>query len=159
MRVAVLGVGNILLSDEGMGVHAVNALAAQYDLPPEVNVIDGGTSAMDCVDAIANVDLLVIADCMRSKQPPGTITRLEGDELQAFFRTKISPHQVGVCDVLATLLFHDLQPKRTVLIGIEPLSLELGLEPTPLLAERLPALVEAIAAELRQSGVMETESC
>ena len=58
MRAVVLGVGNILLSDEGIGVHAVNALAARYELPPEVVVIDGGTSAMDCLDQIASADLL-----------------------------------------------------------------------------------------------------
>lgn len=148
MRIVVLGIGNILLSDEGIGVHAVNVLAASYRLPSEVEVIDGGTSAMDCLDAIASVDLLLIADCMRAKKAPGTITHLEGDDLNAFFRTKISPHQVGLCDVLATLLIHDLQPKRTVLIGIEPLSFALGMEPTPELSGRLPALVEALATEI-----------
>jgi hydrogenase maturation protease len=156
LRIVVLGIGNILLSDEGIGVHAVNALAASHDLPPEVEIIDGGTSAMDCLDQIASVDLLLIADCMRSKKAPGTITRLEGDELNAFFRTKISPHQVGLCDVLATLLIHDLQPKRTILIGIEPLSFALGMEPTPEIAAQLPALVAMLATELSAAGVQFT---
>ena len=101
MRAVVLGVGNILLSDEGIGVHAVNALAARYELPPEVVVIDGGTSAMDCLDQIASADLLLIADCVRGGHEPGTLVRLGDGELNAFFRTKISPHQVGLSDVLA----------------------------------------------------------
>ena len=158
MRIIILGVGNILLSDEGIGVHAANALAASYNLPPEVEVIDGGTSAMDCVDAIASADLLVIADAMRGGRAPGVITRLEGGDLQAFFRTKISPHQVGLCDVLATLLIHGLEPKRTVLIGIEPKSFALGLEPTPALAARIPAMIDALVAELASAGVELTPS-
>ena len=152
MRAVVLGVGNILLSDEGIGVHAVNALAAHYDIPAEVEIIDGGTSAMDCLDRIAEADFLLIADCVRGGREPGALVRLGDGELQAFFRTRISPHQVGLCDVLATLAFHGLSPARAVLIGAEPKSFALGLEPTPELAAVLPALVEVLAAELNAAG-------
>lgn len=153
IRAVVLGVGNILLSDEGIGVHAVNELAARYDLPPGLEVIDGGTSAMDCLDRIAECGLLLIADCVHAGRDPGTLIRLGDGELQAFFRTKISPHQVGLSDVLATLALHGLSPSRTVLIGAEPKSFALGLEPTPELAATLPAMVEALAAELTAAGV------
>ncbi len=152
MRAVVLGVGNILLSDEGIGVHAVNALAAHYEIPREVEVVDGGTSAMDCLDQIAECDLLLIADCVRSGREPGSLVRLGDGELQAFFRTRISPHQVGLSDVLATLLLHDLSPAQTVLIGAEPKSFALGMEPTLELAAILPAMVEALAAELCAAG-------
>ena len=152
MRAVVLGVGNILLSDEGIGVHAVNALAAHYEISREVEVIDGGTSAMDCLDQIAGCDLLLIADCVRAGREPGSLVRLGDSELQAFFRTRISPHQVGLCDVLATLVLHDLSPARTVLIGAEPKSFALGMELTPELAAILPAMVEALAAELGAAG-------
>ncbi len=153
MRAVVLGVGNILLSDEGIGVHAVNALAARYELPPGVEIVDGGTSAMDCLDQLASADLLLIADCVRGGHEPGTLVRLGDGELNAFFRTKISPHQVGICDVLATLTLHGIAPARTVLIGAEPKSFGLGMEPTPELAAKLPALVEALAAELKAAGL------
>ena len=72
--------------------------------------------------------------------------------MQAFFRTRISPHQVGLSDVLATLALHGLSPARTVLIGAEPKSFALGLEPTPELSAMLPAIVEALAAELDAAG-------
>jgi hydrogenase maturation protease len=153
MRAVVLGIGNILLSDEGIGVHAVCELSARYDLPSEVEAIDGGVSAMDCLDQIAEADLLLIADCMRSGREPGAISRLAGAELQAFFKTRISPHQVGLSDVLAALTFHGLAPKQTVLIGIEPQSLALGMEPTPELAARMPALVQALVDELTTAGL------
>jgi hydrogenase maturation protease len=153
MRIVVLGIGNILLSDEGIGVHAVNELTRCYDLPAEVDVIDGGTSGMDCLDQVAEADLLLIADCMRSKQAPGTITRLADDQLSAFFKTRISPHQVGMCDVLATLNFHGIAPARIVMVGVEPLSFALGMEPTPEIAAQLPAIVAALVAELTEFGL------
>lgn len=152
MRVVVLGVGNLLLSDEGIGVHAVNALIEGYDLPAEVSVIDGGTSGMDCLDQIAEVDHLIIADCMRSKKPPGTITRLSGEQIPAFFKTKISPHQVGLSDVLATLNLHGIMPANIVLIGVEPASFELSMTPSPTVAPVLPQLVATICAELTAIG-------
>ena len=153
MRIVVLGVGNILLSDEGIGVHAVNALSAGYDLPDGIEVVDGGTSGMDCLDQIAEADLLLIADAMRSGAEPGTITRLDDSQLHAFFKTKISPHQVGLSDVLAALVLHDLAPKRTVMIGVQPQSFALSMEPTPELAARLPAIVDALVAELTAAGL------
>jgi hydrogenase maturation protease len=152
MRAVVLGVGNILLSDEGIGVHAVNALGQRYEIPAEVEIIDGGTSAMDCLDRIAEADLLLIADCVRGGRAPGALVRLGDSELKAFFRTKISPHQVGLCDVLAMLALHGLSPASAVLIGAEPKSLALGLTPTPELTAVLPALVEALAGELAAAG-------
>lgn len=153
MRAVVLGVGNILLSDEGIGVHAVNLLAETCLLPDSVTVIDGGTSGMDCLDQLADSDLLLIADCMRSGQPPGTITCLEGDRLRAFFKTRISPHQVGVCDVLATMTLHGIAPTRIVLVGIEPESFALGLAPTATLAARLPDMAATLARLLSDAGV------
>lgn len=152
MRAVVLGVGNILLSDEGIGVHAVNALAAGYEIPAEVEIIDGGTSAMNCLDQIAEADVLLIADCVRTGREPASLVRLTDGELQAFFRTRISPHQVGLSDVLATLMLHGLSPVRTVLIGAEPKSFALGLEPTVELAAAIPAMVDALAAELNAAG-------
>jgi hydrogenase maturation protease len=152
MRIVVLGVGNILLSDEGVGVHAVNRLTELYDLPDGVEIIDGGTSGMDCLDQVSEADHLIIADCMRSKKEPGTITRLTGEQIPAFFRTRISPHQVGLSDMLAALNFHDMMPKNIVLYGVEPESFALGMEPTPTIAARLPELVDRLAAELGELG-------
>ncbi len=154
MRVVVLGVGNILMSDEGIGVHAVTALAEQYDVPDEVEIVDGGTSGMDCLDRIADADLLLIADCMRSKdKAPGTITRLADDQINAWFNTKISPHQVGLSDVLAACSFHGMSPKRVVLLGVQPASFETAMELTPTVAAVLPDLVERLAGEVAAMGV------
>lgn len=154
MRVVVLGVGNVLMSDEGVGVHAVTALAENYDLPDEVEVIDGGTSGMDCLDRIADADLLLIADCMRSKdKAPGTITRLADEQINAWFKTKISPHQVGLSDVLAACCFHGISPKKVVLIGVQPASFETSMELTPAIAAVLPQVIDTLIAELAAFGM------
>ncbi|KIM00297.1 Hydrogenase maturation protease [Paramagnetospirillum magnetotacticum MS-1] len=152
MRIVVLGVGNILLSDEGIGVHAVTRLEELYDLPAEIEVIDGGTSGMDCLDQVSEADYLIIADCMRAKKEPGTITRLIGDQIPAFFKTRISPHQVGLSDMLGALNFHGLMPKHIILYGVEPLSFDLSMEPTPTVAASLPELVDRIVGELAAIG-------
>ena len=153
MRVVILGVGNTLLTDEGVGVYAVLELAERYDLPETVEIIDGGTSGMDCLDQVSGADVLVVADCMRSGKPPGTITRLDGDKIPAFFKTRLSPHQVGLSDMLGALNFHDMLPKAIVLIGVEPLSFELGMELSPVVAPVLPAVVDALVAELSRIGL------
>jgi hydrogenase maturation protease len=154
MRVVVLGVGNILMSDEGVGVHAVTALADRYVIPDEVEIIDGGTSGMDCLDRIADADLLLIADCMRSKdKAPGTITRLADDEINAWFKTKISPHQVGLSDVLAACCFHGISPKKVVLVGVQPESFDTSMELTPTVAAVLPAVLDRLVAELADNGI------
>lgn len=153
MRVVVLGVGNILMTDEGVGVHAVTRLEEIYEFPESVELIDAGTSGMDCLDRIAHADLLLIADCMRSRQAPGTISRLADDQIKAWFKTKISPHQVGLSDVLAACAFHDMSPKRVVLWGVEPESFDVCLELTPTVSAVLPDLCDKLLMELAEFGI------
>jgi len=152
-RIAVLGVGNLLLSDEGVGVRAIQRLGREYELPPEVSLIDGGTSAMELLDDLAGLALLVVADAVRSGQRPGHLLRLVDDEIPALFRTRLSPHQAGLPEVLAALILTGEAPRRTVLFGVEPASLATGLELSPPVAARLPHLVLALAAELKAAGL------
>ena len=153
MRIVILGVGNILLSDEGIGVRAVEELGRRYRLPSEVVLLDGGTSGMELLDDLANCDLLVMADCVRAGNPPGTLLRLKDEEIPALFRTKLSPHQVGLPDVLATLLITHEAPAHTVLFGVEPESLATGMDLTPPVAAMLTPLVDAIAREIESAGL------
>lgn len=144
----VLGLGNILLSDEGVGVRAVEALAEKAPLPPDVEILDGGTSGMDLLDQIAGRARLVVVDAVRTGRPPASIVRLAGEEVPAFFSSKLSPHQLGLCDVLAVLRLMEAAPARITVIGVEPVSLDLGLELSPAVAARLPEVVALICKEL-----------
>lgn len=150
----VLGIGNILLSDEGVGVRVVEALAVAGDWPAEVELIDGGTCGMEMLDQLEGLDLLVVVDCVRGGRAPGTPVVLRGEAVPKFFRTKLSPHQIGLADVLASLELTGRAPRETVIVGIEPESLSLGMELTPVVAARLPELVDLTRGELAQRGLL-----
>lgn len=153
MRTVVLGIGNTILCDEGVGVRAAEALAAGGRLPPEVEVIDGGTAGMELLGPLTDVDLLLVLDAVKTGKPPGTMVVLSGDQVPVFFRSKLSPHQVSICDVLAGLEFAGSPPREIVLIGMEPESLDLGLELSATVAARLPEMTARALAELAARGV------
>ncbi len=152
-RVVILGIGNSILSDEGVGIHAAAALRERYVLPPGVEVIDGGTAGMELLEPLSDVDLLLVLDAVTARREPGSLVCLAGSQVPVFFRSKLSPHQVSICDVLASLEFAGGAPRDLVLIGVEPESLELGLELTPTVAARLPEMVDVAVAQLAARGV------
>lgn len=152
MRVVVLGLGNILLRDEGVGVRVIEALAARYVLPPEIEVVDGGTAGMELLNVMAGCDHLLICDAVKDDAPPGTVIKLSDAEIPSFFQTRFSPHQLGLADVLATLTLTDEAPGGVTLIGIVPLDLELGIELSPAVGAVVGEAVEAVAGELCRLG-------
>lgn len=153
MRIVVLGIGNILLSDEGVGVRAIEALHEQWLLPGEVEAIDGGTSGMELLEDLSRADLLIVADAVKAGRPPGSIVRIAGGDVPVFFRARLSPHQVGLSDVLADLEFLGEPPRETVIFGVQPASLETGLGLSPEVAACVPKVAEMIVAELRARGI------
>ncbi len=148
----VLGVGNTLMGDEGVGVHVIERLLAEYKIPNEVQVLDGGVLGMDLLYYLEGVENLLLVDAVEARKEPGTIIRLEGDEVPAFFSLKISPHQVGVPDMLAVAKLKDLYPKRIVLWGIQPQFLEMGLEMSPLIESKVDILVGNAVDQLKAWG-------
>ena len=152
-RILVLGLGNILLQDEGLGVRAVERLAARYRLPPEVQVMDGGVMGLDLLPHLEGVTHLLIADAVQTGQPPGSMVRLEGEAIPAALQVKMSMHQVGLQELLALASFQGTLPERVVLWGLEPASLDWGLELSAPIAAQIDALVDAAVGELRAWGV------
>lgn len=154
MSILVLGVGNILLSDEAIGVRVVEALEQRYHLPENVEVLDGGTAGMELLGAMANRDHLIIADAIVSqKSVPGTVICLRNDAVPTLFRNKISPHQLGLSDVLSALRFTGEFPQKLTLIGVIPLSLEPHIGMTPVVDASLEKALQAVLDALRESGV------
>jgi hydrogenase maturation protease len=153
MRVVVLGIGNILLTDEGVGVRVVERLEREYELPPEVEVIDGGTCGMEMLEQLEDLDGLVVVDCVRCGQPPATPVLLKDENVPVFFKTKLSPHQVSLSDVLASLEFTDKAPKSIAIVGMQPVSMSLGMELSPEVAARLSELVNMTLVELSLLGI------
>lgn len=156
MSILVLGLGNILLSDEGVGVRIVEALDAAHDLPETVDVLDGGTSGIDLLDTVADRDCLIVADAVNADAPAGRVIRLENDDIRMLFETKFSPHQLGLSDLLANLRLVDKAPRRVVVIGVVPQNLSLGLDLSPAAARGRDAAVTMIVDELTRLGAAPT---
>jgi len=146
--ITVLGIGNILLSDEGFGVRAVEELLRRYRFPAGVQVLDGGTLGMDLLRFLTGTQRLLVIDAIAGDGPPGTFYRFAGDEVQAYFREKVSLHELGIKDVLAVLASTGRPVAEVVVIGIQPASLDVGLELTPVAAAALEGAVAAAVAEL-----------
>jgi len=150
VRTLILGVGNLLLSDEGVGLHVLERLAATYNLPEEVQTLDGGTLGLDLLYYLEGVENLLIIDAVEMGKEPGTLLRLEGDEVPAFLSIKISPHQIGIPDMLFAAKLKDLYPRNVVLWGVQPGVLDIGLDLSPPIAARVDELVEKVMDELRR---------
>jgi len=154
MSILVLGVGNILLSDEAIGVRLVEALAQRFHLPENVEVLDGGTAGMELMEAMANREHLIIADAVVTrKEAPGTVVLLRDNEVPTLFCNKISPHQLGLSDVLSALRFTGEFPQKLTLVGVTPASLEPHIGLTPVVAASLECALQALLDALADSGV------
>jgi hydrogenase maturation protease len=101
MNVLVLGIGNVLMMDDSVGVRAIEELQRRYHFPDGVELLDGGTSGIELLSHIEGRDNLIIIDALKSGHSPGTVVRVEGEDVPARFMTRISPHQLGLSDVLA----------------------------------------------------------
>ncbi len=123
--VLVLGIGNVLWADEGFGVRAVEELARRFRFPPNVRLLDGGTQGIYLVDQVRAADVLVVFDAVDYGLPPGTMKRVEGDEVPHFMGAKkMSLHQTGFQEVLALADLLGDYPERLLLIGVQPVELE-----------------------------------
>jgi hydrogenase maturation protease len=151
-KTLILGVGNLLLSDEGVGLRVVERLATSYDLPEGVRILDGGTLGLDLLYYLEGVENLLIVDAVEMGKEPGTLLRLEGDEVPSFLSIKMSPHQIGIPDMLFAARLKDLYPPNVVLWGVQPAVLDTGLELSPPVAAQVNALVDKVVEQLVQWG-------
>ena len=157
MTVAVVGLGNLILSDEGVGVHVVRRLDESYSFPDDVVLIDGGTSAIDLLDQLVEAEHIIFIDAAQTGGPPGSIVALQGARLPVWFRERMSPHQIGLADLLATLSLMDRTPESVTLIGIEPQSMELGTELTPQIDAAADEALVKVLEQLAALGVRAVE--
>ncbi len=149
-RVVVLGVGNLIMGDEGVGVRCVQRLEAEGALPPDTVILDGGTSTHELLGDLEDLDLLVIVDAVATGGAPGSLVRLEGDAIPSILSNTLSPHQHGIHDLLGTLQLLGRAPKRVVLVGVTPLRMTLSLELSPEVAAALPELAARVCAEVKR---------
>jgi hydrogenase maturation protease len=140
------------MSDDGVGVKVVQRLREDYGFPPEVTVVDGGTLGLDLLPMLEGVDKLLVVDAVETGEAPGTIVRLSGAEIPIVLKTKLSPHQMGLQDLLLVAELMDCLPREMVLLGIQPEWITMGLELSPALAAQFDILVGKVLLELERWG-------
>jgi hydrogenase maturation protease len=151
-KTLILGVGNYILSDDGLSVHVLERLQANNLIPDNIQMVDGGTCGLDLLQYLEGVSNLIIIDAVKTRDGiPGSIIRLDGDQVPAYLSLKISPHDIGLPDLLATAKLRDLYPEKIVVFGIQPASLELGVELSPEVASKVDELIELIQKEVNES--------
>jgi hydrogenase maturation protease len=146
-RIVVIGVGNLLMKDEGIGIHAVKALQ-EIGLPADIELIDGGTSP-DLIAYTRAGDKIVIIDAAKAGGEPGAVYRYRPEDLAAGREKLTSAHGLGVVENLKLMELTGNEPRETIVIGIEPKEIDWGTELSPELQKRLPDIVKTVLREIK----------
>lgn len=153
MKTIILGVGNTLLSDEGVGIHVLDALA-KSSLPQKgvVDLIDGGTLSFTLAVAIEEADSLIVVDAAQLKSPPGTLRLFLGEDMDNFLmgQKKSSVHEVGLTDLMTIARLTERWPEKRALVAIQPEKLDWGQEPTPPVQSVIPEACRQIEALVKE---------
>jgi hydrogenase maturation protease len=146
MKILVLGIGNILLTDEGVGIHVLEALRAGPALPEGVELLDGGTLSFTLAGPIQDADALVVVDAANISSPAGTWRLLEGEAVDTFLlgNRKSTVHEVGLTDLRAIAMLAGHWPSKRAMVAIQPQVVDWGELPTPDVAAAIPAVAVAI---------------
>jgi hydrogenase maturation protease len=153
MATLVLGLGNTIMTDDGFGVKVVEALSSRFLLRGPVTLLDGGTLGLDLLPRLEGIEQLLIVDALAMQAPPGTVFRLEGEEVPRAFASKLSVHQMGVQDLLALAELQGHLPRELVVWGVQPESIDMGTELTPTVAAAVEPVLAGVIEELRRWGV------
>jgi hydrogenase maturation protease len=148
LKTVVVGVGNLLMKDEGIGIHIVRALQ-EIDLPPDIELIDGGTSP-DVIAYAGAGNKMIIIDAAKAGGEPGSIYHYRPEDLAAGKRALTSAHELGVAENLKLMALAGNEPRETIIIGIEPKEIDWGTELSPELKKRIPAIVKVILREIKR---------
>ncbi len=152
-RFLLLGLGNILLKDEGIGVHAVEALRENFEFSPDLRLLDGGTLGLDLLPYLEGQEKILFIDAVDFQKEPGTIGFWEDGEIPSFLSPALSFHQIGLRDLLFTSAFMGMAPAKTVLIGVQPAEIETGLTLSDPLQKNFGNLLNAVTDTLREWGI------
>ncbi len=153
LDIIILGVGNTLFSDDGVGIRVIEKLQRDYDFPDNVNVIDGGVLGINLFGVISNADCLIIVDTVLNNGKPGDIHRLTGKDIPPRILAKNSLHQVDLVESITLFQLMDHSPE-TIIIGVEPKDIEtMNPELTDIVKDRIDDLVSAVLEELKRLNI------
>ena len=152
-EITVLGIGNVILQDEGLGVRVVEYLAANYEFPDNVSLVDGGTLGIELTQFVTGAKKLLIIDSINGGKEAGARFRFENEEVAAHFQDKISAHEVGIQDVLALLTVTGRKIPQVTVLGAQPADISAGVGLSPLMQKLLPQIAQEAADTLKSWGV------
>ncbi len=149
----VLGLGNPLMGDDGLGLAVLERLRSDWEVPPAVELVDGGTWGMNLLPLIEDAHQLILIDAIRTGAAPGTLVTLERENLPRYLAHKLSPHQIDLKEVLALAELRGNLSEATVAIGAEPGLVELSMSLTPALEAQVDAVAQRVVDRLEQWGL------
>jgi hydrogenase maturation protease len=152
-EVVILGLGNILLSDEGVGVKIVQELIEKYEFPENVEVVDGAVGAFLLLPFIESAKKLLVIDAVSGGEPPGTIYKFKDEDIPQQIMEKLSIHEVSFSDILNLAKLRENYPEEIVIIGIEPKSMEMSLELSEEVKSNYNKLLNEVFAQLKDWGI------
>ena len=153
MSILVLGLGNTIMSDDGFGGRAVDTLRARFTFPESVRIEDGGTLGLDLLPMFEGIDKLLIVDALEMDAAPGSVFRLEGEEVPRALASKVSVHQMGLQDLLAVAELQGHLPKELVFWGVQPRTVEMGIELSGEVQSALERVLDGVLQDLQGWGV------
>jgi hydrogenase maturation protease len=154
----VIGVGNPLMGDDGLGIAVLTELQEHWSFEPHLNLLDGGTWGLNLLPHVESARRLLIIDAIDTGAEPGSVIALERDEIPRFLARKLSPHQIDVKEVLALAELRGTLPDEIVALGVQPESVEMRIALSPAVASRLQAVVEAVVKLLGEWGYEATRA-
>jgi len=148
MKLLVLGLGNILMNDDAAGVLIVGELKKYFEENEEFKIIDGGTLGLDLLHYIEWADKLIIVDSVNLNLAPGTVVKIEGEDINVVFESKLSPHQMGLKDILLTAELVGCRPDEVVLYGIQTKDINMDMTLSDEVNVNLGKLLEHVSNEI-----------
>jgi hydrogenase maturation protease len=148
----ILGLGNLLCGDDGLGAFVAQEIAGTRIIPDGVRVLDGGTLGLSLLPYLEDAERAILVDAIQTGEAPGTLVRLEGDEVGPAVAARLSVHQVGVSDLIEAARWRGRIPPTLVLLGLVPGTTDLGVGLSPPVLAGMPALVERVCEEAARLG-------
>ncbi len=153
-QIGILGIGNLLMHDEGFGVHFVEYLTEHYVIPENVSVLDGGTAGIMLAPFIEDVDYLYVIDTVSIEDEPGSIHRFSDDDVRSgTVQMRMSPHQVGLIDILAMCRLREKAPERTEMITVVPKDLDVAIGLSDCLRSKIAEVTDILIGSLSSRGI------
>ena len=151
--IRILGVGNVLCTDDGLGPYAIKVLEARFEFPDDVEVIDVGTPGLDFTPYLAGARMVIVLDTIKGEEPAGTLRLLRDHEIVAKPPpSRMSPHEPGLREALMATEFGDCSPQEILLVGVVPGSTEQGTRLSDPVKGAVPKVVDLVVDELKRLG-------